>query len=315
MPVYNAAPYVESAVKSITAQTVSDFEFVIVDDGSTDESWAILERLAAVDHRLKLISRPNRGIVAALNDGLAVAQGTFVARMDADDLAYPDRFARQLAYLAANPRCVAVGGAVLQIDRDSAPIGVSRWPTDAAAIEADLLVGRGGIPHPTAMIRAAALNRVGGYRPEHEWVEDKDLWLRLAEVGTLANLAQVVLAYRLSETSVCGLRGTEQARRLQRLLAETYRRRGIDEPVPEFATAAARGRIAGAVRRKWIRTAARQGYYETAGRHARRLLREAPLSPATWTTLATAAIARLHRRHPPVELPAAARTLRRRDAA
>src|SRR4051812_2021202 len=96
MPVYNAARYLTEAVTSILAQTFKDFEFVIVDDGSTDRSKKILERFAQQDWRIKLISRPNTGIVGALNDGIAGSRGDFIARMDADDVAHMMRLERQI---------------------------------------------------------------------------------------------------------------------------------------------------------------------------------------------------------------------------
>src|SRR5678816_4165512 len=99
MPVYNAAAYLAEAVDSILAQTFRDFQFVIVNDGSTDRSTAILERYAHRDQRIKLISRPNTGIVGALNDGLAEATGDYIARMDADDVSTPNRLAVQVDYL------------------------------------------------------------------------------------------------------------------------------------------------------------------------------------------------------------------------
>src|ERR1700726_1508117 len=113
MPVYNAERYVAEAVESILSQTFADFEFIIIDDGSKDRSLAILEEYAARDPRIRLVSRPNTGIVKALNQGLALASGELVARMDADDIAMPERLAKQRDYLADHPECVMVGSRVL----------------------------------------------------------------------------------------------------------------------------------------------------------------------------------------------------------
>src|ERR1051325_1151561 len=107
LPVYNAERYLESALQSVLGQTFSDFEVIAVDDGSKDNSKKILERFAANDPRIRVISRPNTGIVGALNDGLAVARGEFIARMDADDVALPGRFQAQLDYLRGHPDCIA----------------------------------------------------------------------------------------------------------------------------------------------------------------------------------------------------------------
>src|SRR6476661_6105481 len=116
MPVYNAGRYVAEAVESILGQTYADFEFLIVDDGSTDRSRAILERYAARDPRIRLVSRPNTGYAAALNELLGLARGELVARMDADDVALPERLLRQVNYLRAHPEVVCVGTAVHLID-------------------------------------------------------------------------------------------------------------------------------------------------------------------------------------------------------
>src|SRR5215204_6221112 len=116
MPAYNAKRYVAQTIRSVLAQTFGDFEFIIVDDGSTDGTLPILQRVANEDARLVVISRPNTGIVAALNDGIAKARGEFLARMDADDVCLPERFAKQVLYLREHPECVGVGTFVETID-------------------------------------------------------------------------------------------------------------------------------------------------------------------------------------------------------
>ena len=109
MPMYNAERYVAGATGSILAQTFTDFEFVIVNDGSTDRSLEIVRHYERLDARVRVLSRPNTGIVGALNDGLSLARGEYIARMDADDIAYPHRLERQATYLDDHPDCVAVG--------------------------------------------------------------------------------------------------------------------------------------------------------------------------------------------------------------
>jgi glycosyltransferase involved in cell wall biosynthesis len=283
LPVFNAQGYLATAVESILAQSVADFELIAIDDGSTDGSPEVLGKLRQRDSRVHIISRPNTGIVGALNDGLAAARGEFIARMDADDIALPQRFERQLAYLRAHPECVAVGSSVLQIDPDGDPIGVQHWAESHAEIDALLLTGGGGLAHPTAMIRTSALRGVGGYRPEYQWIEDKDLWLRLGEIGRLANLREPLLQYRLHESSVCWQREVQQRQLWEKLLAETYRRRGISRRPPSFRSRFAAGASrAGRARAKWIRFATRSGNYRTAVKHARQLLQHQPLRPATW---------------------------------
>src|SRR5258706_14041022 len=109
MPVYNGERYLASAIDSILAQTFTDFELIAVDDGSTDSSLPMLKRYAERDPRVRVISRPNTGIVGALSDAIAAARAPLIARMDADDLSLPLRFERQVAYLSGHPQCVLVG--------------------------------------------------------------------------------------------------------------------------------------------------------------------------------------------------------------
>ena len=118
LPVHNCERYVAEAIESILAQTFTDFEFLIVDDGSTDGTLPILNRFAARDSRIRVISRPNTGIVGALNEILGLARADLVARMDADDVALPVRFERQVRYLDEHPECVMVGSRVTIIDPD-----------------------------------------------------------------------------------------------------------------------------------------------------------------------------------------------------
>src|ERR1700761_204383 len=122
MPVFNAQRYVAAAVNSILDQTLGDFELIIVDDGSTDQSTAILRRLAGRDGRIRLISRPNTGYVVALNEALDAARGEFLARMDADDVSLPQRFEKQVQFLQENPDFVLVGTHVTTMDADGAMI-------------------------------------------------------------------------------------------------------------------------------------------------------------------------------------------------
>src|SRR5262245_11551620 len=106
---YNTERYIASAVQSILAQTLGDFELILIDDGSTDSSSQICQDLAAKDSRIRLITRPNKGLTKTLNEGLSLATAPLIARMDADDLSLPTRFEKQVAYLSAHPECVCVG--------------------------------------------------------------------------------------------------------------------------------------------------------------------------------------------------------------
>lgn len=228
LPVHNAARYLRAAVAGILAQTHRDLELIAVDDGSTDASGRILEACAAADPRVRLISRPNTGIVGALNDGLAVARGEFIARMDADDLASPDRLRGQLEHLREHHECVALGTAARLIDASGRVVGFRRVATTHEAILDELLAGNGAaLIHPSAMFRRTALERVGGYDPLFCRAEDLDLYFRLARFGRLQNLPAALLDYREHAQSTNFSRRAEQLRLMGRILDRERGSRGL----------------------------------------------------------------------------------------
>ena len=290
MPVRNGGVYLGPAIKSILRQTYDNFEFIVIDDGSTDGSQNVVETLARNDARLKLFRQGPEGVTVALQRGVHRAKAEFIARMDADDLAHPERFAAQVRVLDRDPRTVAVGSYVERIDADGAPIAMSRWPLTHEKIEFGLLRGHGGLAHPTAMIRRDALVTVGGYRKEYPLAQDKDLWLRLAEQGRLANLPLLLLKYREHLHSVSMSRQRQQWESTRAAVHDACRRRKI--PVPaDLANGSARVRTEYDQRRDWVRAAARAGNLSTAWKHARHLIRERPFSGRTWTAFGRMAAA------------------------
>jgi len=231
IPAYNAQRYLLAAVNSILCQTFRDFDCIVVDDGSTDRTSVILGELAARDARVIPLRLGHGGIVAALNAGIHAARGELIARMDADDICLPERFAAQVAYLDEHPECVAVGSNVILVDPFDSELHEVTAKADHEQIEADLLAGNGwAIIHPSTLIRKQVLLDIAGYRPEYEWSEDLDVFLRLAEKGKLANLQEPLLRYRQHFSSVNRTKIDLQRRRSERLLAEAHRRRGLAVP-------------------------------------------------------------------------------------
>lgn len=227
MAAYNCESYVAEAVRSVLAQSLSDFEFIIVDDGSTDGTTKILQEFAELDPRIQLLRQSNRGLTKSLNSGLAQCRGEFVARMDADDICRPERFRLQLDFLESNPACVAVGGAVVRCFPDDRPGELVPVSSEHCVIEQRLLHGEGiAICHPTLFARLKVINALGGYREQFQTAQDLDLYLRLAEVGLLSNVDDVVLEYRRHETAVGSSRPIRQYRDVRRILKDAYRRRG-----------------------------------------------------------------------------------------
>jgi glycosyltransferase involved in cell wall biosynthesis len=282
MPAYNAKRYVEQTIRSVLAQTFVDFEFIIVDDGSSDGTLPILQRFAAEDARIVVISRPNTGIVGALNDGIAKARGEFLARMDADDVCLPERFAKQVAYLREHPECVGVGTFVETIDPYGSVLDRLVHQTEHDAIDKELMTGRGfAIVHPTIMMRAEAVRRVGGYRKQWQHSEDLDLFLRLAEIGKLHNLPEYLLQYRMHYESANHLRHEEQRAIKRKLMEEAYARRGVlmpdgmeftrRYPPPKFDQTCT-----------WGWRALKVGNRAAARQHAIDAIKMGPFKPAAW---------------------------------
>ena len=202
VPVFNAMATVESALRSILEQTVRDLRLVVVDDGSTDDTPAILDGLARRDPRVHVLRTPNRGIVAALNTGLAETRAPFIARHDADDIAFPERLERQLAFLDAHPDVVAVGCNVFHTDVDGARTGTTTRFRPVATGDPDYVPAlEPYLIHPFLLVRRAALVACGGYRHSFH-SEDADLYWRLCRQGGLANLPDFLGEYRLHAQSV-----------------------------------------------------------------------------------------------------------------
>ena len=227
MPVYNTARYLAAAVDSILTQTFTDFEFIIIDDGSTDASGKILEKYAAQDDRIQLIRRANLGIAKTRNQLLELASGELVAIMDGDDIALPDRFALQVNFLQAHPDVVCVGGAMDWIDEGDRYLKHCEMPQSDAAIQTLLVGGISMLHHPCTMARRSALLQVGGYDESMIASIDLDLWLRLGEVGKLANLPDTLLQYRLHAQSITHKRQQRQADDAYAACQRAWQRRGI----------------------------------------------------------------------------------------
>ncbi len=226
LPVYNGEPYLREAVQSILAQSYSDFELLAVDDGSRDGSLDTLEELAGSDSRMRVITRSNRGLVATLNELIGMARGELLARMDADDVCLPTRFAEQVRFLDQHAAHVLVGTRIEYINARGQRIGVVGSPLDHGEIEEKHLAGHSAIAHPSAMMRRTAVEEVGGYRAEQFPAEDLDLWLRLGELGLLANLPSPLVRYRIHHSAVSVVQSAAQRRAAKRACEAAWQRRG-----------------------------------------------------------------------------------------
>ena len=201
LPVFDAEDTVGEALTSLSTQVLEDFEIVVVDDGSGDASASLVATHARREPRLRLISAPHEGLIAALNRGLSACRGRYVARMDADDLAHPERLGAQAQLLDERPDVSVVGTLVDTFSDAAVGEGLRiylEWQngliTDAE-IRREIFI-ESPITHPTAMFRRSDITAIGGYQ-EHGWPEDYDLWLRLHVAGTaFAKIPRVLLSWR-----------------------------------------------------------------------------------------------------------------------
>lgn len=212
MSVYNGERFLAEAIESVLGQSFTDFELLALDDGSTDGTRAILEAYAARDARLRPIFRENKGLIASLNQLLAAARAPLIARMDADDVCMPERFERQVAFMAANPDYGVVGSRCDDIDDHGQP-----WPVRAVAHplthEEFLAAIELGLPllcHPSVMMRRDVALGVGGYHATFKHCEDLDLWLRLASATRIGNMPDRLLRYRHYPEQVSSRHATVQ---------------------------------------------------------------------------------------------------------
>ncbi|MBT0667244.1 glycosyltransferase [Novosphingobium profundi] len=233
MSVYNAERFLADAIDSVLGQSFADFEFLIVDDGSTDGSADIICAYAGRDARIRPVIRENRGLIASLNELLERAQAPLFARMDADDVCLPERFGAQHTFLEAHPDYGVVGTWTLDIDEAGKPYRLHGrdHPVDHASFLEAIEKDQPLICHPAAMMRRDVVRSVGGYHAAFRHCEDYDLWLRLASVTRLGNIPERLVRYRHYDEQVSSRHITEQ--QIGAAIAKTaYRERSAGRPDP-----------------------------------------------------------------------------------
>jgi len=230
LPVFNGAKYLTQAVDSILGQSFRDFEFLVIDDGSTDDSSRLVE--AYGDPRLRFIrNRANLGLVAALNKGLLAARGEYVARMDADDISHPRRLAKQVRFLDAHPRVGVCGSWVRFFPGENGYLWkLPQGPEEIRCWSFHTV----GVAHPAVMLRRQLFIEHGlFYDAQYCHVEDYELWGRALHYMEFANLPEVLLDYRLSADQVCSRHSREQLEGMASLRAQKLRELGIEPTVDE----------------------------------------------------------------------------------
>lgn len=271
MSIYNGARWVEDAIQSILNQTFTDFEFIIVNDGSQDRSLEIIKRFATRDPRIVVIDKHNTGLADSLNQGIKHAKGAWIARIDADDLCAPDRLRMQYGLAQADSSLVLIGSGLQEIDEYGHPGKTYRYPASHNALLGRLTTMRPFFGHSSAFYRADIVKVLGGYRPCIKRSEDFDLWLRFSEVGKIACLGTPLVKIRKHPGQISH---DEQGRRQlldSRVAMVSYwlRQRSFVDPVTAYSD------VDFDIFRKWVMERLEQDrvfeYYGFLGRIKRQL--------------------------------------------
>lgn len=226
LPVYQAETYLAESLRSLFAQTLSDFEILAIDDGSRDRSAAILSEFARKDSRIRVVThRENRGLVETLNAGLGLAKGDIIIRQDADDLAHPDRVANSLNYLREHPSSVLVGSWIRRIDSHGKIIELHKIPETDAELRWQFLF-RNPFTHSAVAFRREVALAAGGYSLPAKHAEDYHLWLRLAAHGKIAVIPKFLCDYRVHTESISSRNIREMAIQSSELGASWLERLG-----------------------------------------------------------------------------------------
>lgn len=234
MPAYNAEKYLATAIESVLTQTCQDFEFIIIDDGSSDNTLKIINEFAARDKRIKVISHENMGMGNSLNKAIAKAEGEWIARIDADDMMMPERLERQLAFIHENEGIAVASSLVYYLDENDRVIGKNKSNIVSADdckkyLKSNELIG---FHHPAVIMSKAVFLEVGGYRPEFWPADDIDLWNRIVEKKHILLVQQEYLTkYRIHLSSVT-ISDSRKVRQRVRWLKSCMiqRRNGKKEP-------------------------------------------------------------------------------------
>lgn len=196
MSCFNAARWLDEAINSVLNQTFTDFEFIIVDDGSVDNTLELIHGFSTADPRIVVIKKPNSGLSDSLNIGIQAARGEWIARLDADDICEPTRLERQIVLASTNSNFVFIGSGLTIIDDVGNKLNIYSYPSCHAALLQHLRTARKFPPHASALYRTKIVRDLGGYRSRIHRAEDWDLWLRLSEVGELACLSEPLVQIR-----------------------------------------------------------------------------------------------------------------------
>ena len=196
MPAYNAETHIEEAINSILRQTYKDFEFIIINDASTDSTLDIIKKFSKKDKRIQIISnKRNLNIGKSLNLGVAKSQGKYIARMDADDISFPNRLAQQVQLLNNNPKVAVTGGDIVLIKEDGTILHTRKYESNSERMKKNIF-RFSPFAHPTTMYRKNIFDEFNGYDPAKSPSEDIDLWIKIGSKYDFGSVTSPTLYYR-----------------------------------------------------------------------------------------------------------------------
>lgn len=232
MSVYNGERWLFESIQSVIAQNFSDFEFIIVNDGSTDQTLQIAEEHSSRDRRIRVLNKQNTGLADSLNYGIAHARGKWIARIDADDVWESRRLCEQLNFAGSRPSVVLVGSGMRSIDESGIPGRVYLYPEKHSALVRRLTNMKAFFPHSSALIKTDAAQTLGGYKSRVKRAEDFDLWLRLSEIGRVACISQALVGIRTHPNQISHEKdGSQQALDcMLALVSYRLRQMGVIDP-------------------------------------------------------------------------------------
>jgi len=223
MPVYNADKFLNESINSILDQTFTDFEFIIINDGSTDSSLKIIQELRKKDNRITLINRKNKGLITSLNEYVSVAKGKYLVRMDADDISHQNRISEQLKFMEEHPD-ISILGSYIECFGDNITNSIWKLPSQDEALKARLIFT---VPfcHPSVMYKKIIFSE-GGFRYQKDFInaEDYELWTSLSEKYKFGVVPKVLLKYRYVPTSVSRISDSSNINERRLVLSSIYNR-------------------------------------------------------------------------------------------
>lgn len=223
LSVYNGEEFVADAIQCMLDQTFTDFELILINDGSKDGSLDIMQRYAASDDRIRIIDQENTGLTIALRRGVDAARGEYIARMDVDDVSLSHRFEKQMALVRANPELVAVTCDIEHFYEDGSPPHVAKFPMDSRTLPLFLAFSNRIGGHGQMIYRRDTYQAVGGYDPDFNLAEDYDLWTRMIALGPFGVVPEVLYRYRSGHDSISSRNAKRQAEISGRVARRQYK--------------------------------------------------------------------------------------------